>query len=154
MKMNFSSPCKNLLAHIPNDRTQNIRSDMRFCVIQDLLRRSVFDEGFQHGPDPSVRVFDQCIEFSVGKCSGSSLSELNIGIRLKHSGFPEFLHILLSFFHRSSPLDQDRTHPTLGQKIRAENPRRTASDYDRPFFQTAGALFGEMIPFFPADADI
>ena len=49
------------LPHVFDDSGKNIRSDVRFVFVQNLLRRSEFHKGFQNKPVPAGGILDQCI---------------------------------------------------------------------------------------------
>ena len=69
-------------AHLQNHILQDICSDMGFTVIQNLWSGSEMNQGFQYKTVSSGGILYHRIQFSIGKGSGSSLTKLNIGIRI------------------------------------------------------------------------
>src|SRR5699024_11543606 len=112
-----------------HDFNQLIRSQMRLLDIENLLRRSCPDENIQHFCIPTLAVFYQSIQFSVGKGSGASFSKLNVALRIQFSCFPELVY----FFHPPvciiPPFQKDWAQSCTNQIISAEKSCTSAS-YD------------------------
>ena len=113
---------------------QDVRSDMWFILIQDLLRCTMRHKDLQHFPVSSCRIFHQSVQFPVGKSPCTALAKLNICPCIQHSGLPERLHCFFSFFHRRPALNQNRTVSVFCKQIRTEQSGRTTSYYYRPVF--------------------
>ncbi len=110
---------------------QQIRSQMRFCLIQNLLRRSGLYKKLQHFPVPPCRVFHQRIQLSVRKSTCTALSELYIGLGIKNPKLPEILHGSGALSCALSPFQKDRRISCPGEHQSAEQPRRACPDDDR-----------------------
>ena len=119
------------MPHFLNNSNQDIGSQMWFLLINDLLRSTCLHKTFQHFMISSVRVFNQCIKLSIRKSSGSALSELDIGIRIKNSVFPEIFYGLLPFLCFFPAFQNKRTITCFCKIPSAEQTCRTASDDHR-----------------------
>ena len=134
-KAHLAAPGKDPLPHVLYHPGQHVRSHMGPAFIPDLLRRAVFHKDFQDLGIPAVLILHQRVQLAVGKGACASLSELHVGIRRKHSRFPELLHPSGTAFHVLSPFQKQRPVSRLCKQISAEKPRRTGPDDERPFSQ-------------------
>ncbi len=77
---------------------------------------------------PSVFIFYESIQFSVGKSTGSPFPKLYIGICLQRHSLPEGFHVGASLFHIFSAFQQNRTEARFCQFQGTEQSGRPGSD--------------------------
>ena len=110
---------------------EHIGSHMRLCVPEDVLRRAGFHKQTQNLLVPSAPVVYAGIQFSVRKCAGTALTELDVGFRIQCAALPEFLYLFPTDIGGISALEHNGPVPVLRQHPCAENACRSASDDDR-----------------------
>ena len=99
--------------YIVNNKTQNIRSDMRLCLCQNIFGRPEPAELLQNVSTSSV--IDSCQKFSVGKGSGAPRTELHIAVFKKSACFKKFVHLLVPELDVFSPFQDQRPVPGFRQ---------------------------------------
>ena len=104
VEADLSSEREDLLPDVSHDSKEEIRSNVRLSVDQNLLRSTRADELGEHKAGAAVRILHESIQLSVGKCPRPALPELGIGGEIRSSVLPERKHGLLPLFNRSSPL--------------------------------------------------
>ena len=83
VKTVLSSQAFYLFAHTFENIHKNVGANMRLLLIQDRFLRPVLCKRLPHELCPKAGVFHGSVEFAVRKCAGTSLSELDICIRVQ-----------------------------------------------------------------------
>ena len=105
---------------------------MGFTLIPNVFGSSRLCEDLKNFFAAACLVVDLCVEFSVGKGSGASLSELYVGRGIQFAALPVAVNVLRSLFNTPSPLQKDRPITVFRQHQRAEEAGRSGADHDRP----------------------
>ena len=90
-------------------------------------------------------VFYQSVQFSVRKCSGAALTELNIWWKIQLSVFPECFHIFCTLIYIGSAFQKNWLISVCSEHITTEQSGRTCSDNDRPVCQFLCPFYFEMV---------
>ena len=117
------------LPQIRNADRQPIRSDMRLCLPENLLRRAAVCKGLQNLPD--ARILCAGIELAVRESTRAALPELHIAFRIEFAGQLILPDGLLPLRYTFSAFQQNRRKPGLRQNPRCEQSRRSRADHDR-----------------------
>ena len=100
---------------------------MGLLSVHYIRRTSGFNKLLQHLSD--ARVLDACCQLSVAEGSGTALTELNIGFRVKFSRLPEALHRRRPCVHILTPFQNQRSVTCSRQNQGGENTRRSEAHY-------------------------
>ncbi|CDC63441.1 unknown [Clostridium sp. CAG:448] len=124
--------------YIVNNKTQNIRSDMRLCLCQNIFGRPEPAELLQNVSTSSV--IDSCQKFSVGKGSGTTGTVLNIAFRIEHLPRRKLTDTLCSVRNIAAAVNQDRVVPFPRKQQCGKQPRRSHANHHRRRSQSARSL--------------
>ena len=129
--MDFSAQRQNFLPDGRHHPFQNVRPDVRLCLVQYLLRRAVLHKLLQDKPVLAGLVLHHGIELSVRKCTGAALAKLHIGLRIKNSFLKKMFHFLRPKLHGVSPLIKNRRETVPRKYQSRKQPRRAGADDHR-----------------------
>ena len=115
-----------------------VGTNMGFCVIEDLLRRTAADQFLQNKAVPEV--LSAGVQLAVGKGPGAALSELNVAGEVQLSGGPEALHIGSAVLHAAAPLQQNGPCACSCQYQRGKQARRSRTHHHRRYFRRGHRL--------------
>jgi len=96
---------------------------MWFTDIENFLRCARLDEFGQNLASIVFGVLDLRMQLAVGKCAGSSFTELDIRFGIKFSLAPETERVFCSFPDLFAALDNDGAEAALCQYQRCEQGR-------------------------------
>ena len=112
---------------------------MGFIFISNPFLRTKCHKCFQNQVIAMLFILNQCIQFSVGKGSCASFSELNIGFRIQFTGFKKMFYRFQPLLHRLSALDNNRTVSLFCQHIGTKQSGRTTADHHRRIGHLTGS---------------
>ena len=147
METEISAELNDPFSHGLDYICKNVCSDMRLLFVKDFLRSAEGNECLEDKAVPAIGILHECVQLSVGKCSGAALAELDIRFRIEHSGTPELLYIVLPLPHGCAALQYDRTHAGEGKKIGAEQSCRAAAHDNRTSGCSLSPVFRQPVGF-------
>ena len=103
---------------------------MRFGQIKNLLRSSGSRQLLQHLGTVFV-FFNAGHQLTVGKSSGTTFPELNIGIRFQLPRPPKQADVFLPFVNRFAPFNNNRLQTGFGQSKPGKHSCRPTADHQR-----------------------
>ena len=128
-------------------RPQNIGSDMRFCVIKDILGSAERMKHLEHVLGRTVT--DAADELAVRERPCPTRAELNVRFGIERASRKKALRFFHSVVERVAAFEDDRTVSVFSENQRGEHSRRTESDHDRACAHNL-VSFGKIERFFRA----
>ena len=130
-KANFRTKREYLLSQFSHEDTELVRSDMGLRLVHDLLRCSGRHHLLEH--ILAARIIDHGVEFSIGECSRSPFSVLDIGVFVECPPFHEHPHIDESSLYSFASIDDERIESSSGQCQSCKKPSWTSTHDDWAF---------------------
>ncbi len=103
---------------------------MRLGHIQDLFRRTGFDEFVQHLARQVARVADLAPQLAVAEGTGTAFAELHIAVGVEHTLAPQAPSVLGALAHGTTAFQHDGRQAHLRQHQGREQPAGTEADDD------------------------
>ena len=108
--MDLSAMMEDGIPHVPDDDRQTVRPDVRMCLIEYLVLRSMLVEGEQDAA--AVTLFlGAGEELTVGEGAGAALPETVVGFQVQSVVTVELGDVFLTFAHLLASLDDNRFEP-------------------------------------------
>jgi len=124
--------------YFQNDVPEPVGSDVGLTQVEDLPRGAELDQLSQY--IFHVRVPDSRRQLSVRKGARSTLTELDIALRIEHPPAPERLHVLQPLIHRLAALDKGGRQTELRKPDCGKKPGRShPHDDDFPVAADVGS---------------
>ena len=132
LKEEFPSQGTDLFSEALHHGNQDIGADMGLLFVQDVLAGTHVRKGLEDVADIAFLSLYGGVKLSVGKGTGTSLSELHVAFRIQTAGLKKLLRAPDPFFHGFSPLDDQGMQAGKGQGMGSKKPAGTASDHNGP----------------------
>ena len=143
--MILSSQFFDPFSHSDEDGNQLVRPDVRTPVIQNIFRRTEFNERPLYERAAKSGILDGGIELAVGESARSALTELDVALRVERTSLKETGDLCRPCQRVLSSFENDGLHAGQGEMIGRKETAGTAADDNGPVGRKLTSVLREAV---------